>query len=126
MVEYTKMPLYFKAADTFAITSVTEVKPLVILEALAASLPIVAVNAPGASDTLSHMRDGILTDINIDAFSDSLTKVLTNSSLYQKLAIGAEQTAYQYGLNKISDDFIDLYQTAINLKGRSHSRSSAS
>ena len=126
MIEYAKMPLYFKVADIFAITSVTEVKPLAILEALAASLPIVAVNAPGASDTLSQMYDGILTDVDNEAFSNGLIKVLTDNALYNKLVLGADQTAYKYSLDNISNDFIDLYQNTINIKNTTISHSSAS
>ena len=113
-VEYKKIPAYYMVSDIFAITSTTEVKPLVILEALAAGLPIVAVYAPGAKDTLTDDSDGILTKESLDEYSNALIKLLTDDLLYQRLSKGAVKTSVLYSADHISDCFISLYKELSN------------
>ena len=60
-VEYKEIPNYYGASDLFIMTSTTEVKPLALLEAMATGLPIIAVSACGASDTIQDGLNGYLT-----------------------------------------------------------------
>ncbi|NTU72084.1 MAG: glycosyltransferase family 4 protein, partial [Coriobacteriia bacterium] len=52
MVPYDSVPDYEASADAFVTGSVSEVHPLVVLEAMAAGLPVVAVSSPGIADTV--------------------------------------------------------------------------
>ncbi len=118
-IDYNEMPLYYKSADIYAITSVTEVKPLTILEALAASLPVVAVSAPGASDTLTDMKDGLLTGHDENEFAGALLKLFTNEDLYLKLKTGALDTSLEYSADKISEAYLSLYHSLTSEQSRS-------
>ena len=60
MVPYDRVPDYEAAADVFVTGSVSEVHPLVVLEAMAAGLPVVAVSSPGISDTVTDGESGLL------------------------------------------------------------------
>ncbi|MDD5603757.1 MAG: glycosyltransferase [Eubacteriales bacterium] len=115
-INYTDMPAYYKMADIFAITSVTEVKPLTILEALAAGLPVVAVNASGASDTLTDMYDSILTASDKDRYSEALLRILSDEALHGKLSKGALLTASGYSADSISASYLKLYDDLVGLK----------
>ncbi len=110
-IDYNEMPLYYKSADIYAITSVTEVKPLTILEALAAGLPVVAVSAPGASDTLTDMKDGLLTGHDENEFAGALLKLFADEDLYLKLKTGALDTSLEYSADKISEAYLSLYRS---------------
>ncbi len=57
-VAFEDVPAYLKAADLFAFASNTETQGLVTLEAMAAGLPVVAVDAVGTRDVVVHERDG--------------------------------------------------------------------
>lgn len=113
-VDYKKIPVFYLLSDIFAITSTSEVKPLVILEALAANIPVVAVNAPGAMDTLTDGFDSILTKECIGEFSDALIKLLENEVFYKKLKTGTHVTASKYSIRSVSNDILNMYQDIIN------------
>lgn len=119
-VEYKNIPVLYKIADIFAIASTTEVNPLVILEALAAHVPVVAVNAPGATDTITDHYDGILVNEDIVEFSDGIASLLEDTVLYKKLKRGSEETASRYSIKNISEDIINLY-TDILTEKKDHS-----
>ncbi len=117
-VDYKSIPFYYKMAYVFAIASTTEVKPLVILEALAAGLPIVAVNAPGAADTLTDGHDGILTDVTRESLARGIDRLLKDRDLYEGLRRGALETAESYSIDRVSDIFLALYEELIKAKSR--------
>ncbi len=60
-VPFNEVPAYLKAADLFCFASVTETQGLVTLEALAAGLPVVAVDANGTRDVVAN-EPGRLAD----------------------------------------------------------------
>ncbi|HBK54506.1 MAG TPA: glycosyltransferase family 4 protein, partial [Syntrophomonas wolfei] len=49
----------------------TETQGLVLIEAMAAGLPVVAVGAYGVQDMVDHEINGLLTPLDIEAFSDA-------------------------------------------------------
>ena len=51
----SRLPDLYANADAFVFTSVTETLGLVVLEAMASGLPVIAVPAGGVAD---HLRDG--------------------------------------------------------------------
>jgi glycosyltransferase involved in cell wall biosynthesis len=53
-------PTYLKAFDAFALTSVKEGLPYVLIEAGYAALPVVATNVGGVKEIIEDMRSGIL------------------------------------------------------------------
>ncbi|MBK8984634.1 MAG: glycosyltransferase [Chloroflexi bacterium] len=57
-VAFEEVPNYLKAADLFSFASITETQGLVTMEAMAANLPVVAVDASGTSDIVEHEKTG--------------------------------------------------------------------
>lgn len=110
--DYAQMPVCYAAADLFCMSSLTEVKPLVVLEALAAGLPVVAVHACGTSDTLTHDRDGLLIDLNRDQFASALHRVLEDDGERSRLSQGARRTAASYGMDAYVSRLLELYEEA--------------
>lgn len=117
-VEYLRMPEYFAAADYFCISSTTEVKPLVVLEALASGLPTVAVAACGTSDTLTDGVDGVLTPERIEPFARALRQVAENSGWRRELSRNARRTARQYSMDGYVERLVELYREAISRRAR--------
>jgi 1,2-diacylglycerol 3-alpha-glucosyltransferase len=112
-IEYKDIPDYYNAAYAFIMTSTTEVKPLALLEAMASGLPIVAVSAPGSSDTINHEFDGYLTDNNMDSFTAGLSRILSSTDLRNKLSEGAYKTSEQYSMENTAKILEELYQGLI-------------
>ena len=67
----------FKCGDLFVFSSVTETQGMVVLEAMAAGLPVVAVDAPGVRDVVSEEENGFLVpEGDADAFAARVRQVL--------------------------------------------------
>lgn len=83
----------FAGADVFLFPSLTETQGLVVAEAMAAGLPVVAVAASGTNDTVAHGKDGLLCPPEPGAFAAVIHDVLSNEALRGRLAAGAREKA---------------------------------
>jgi 1,2-diacylglycerol 3-alpha-glucosyltransferase len=113
LVDPAEIPGYLAAADLFVMASKAEVKPLAQLEAMAAGVPIVAVAAPGAIDTIVHGENGFLVGENVEEFAAAVLDIVSNPEKqlqYQKAAL---KTATSYSHSKISGHYLNLYEDLI-------------
>jgi glycosyltransferase involved in cell wall biosynthesis len=113
LVDRAEIPTYLAAADLFVMSSTTEVKPLAQLEALAAGVPIVAVSAPGADDTIIHDENGLLAPQTITEFGDAIRQLLFDSERLRRYQAAAIKTAANYSHPKIATDYLELYRDMI-------------
>ncbi len=80
------MPPYFWLADVYALTSTYDIFPIVLLEAMASRLGLVASKNGGASEVLSSGDDGLLVDpYDIDEVTGALGRVLADGALRRRL-----------------------------------------
>ncbi len=100
MVDYLQVPSYLAAADGFVTTSVTEVHPLSVIEALAAGLPVVGIQSPGVGDTITDGHDGLLSANDLAAYSAKLTRFLVQGDLRAQMAAVAPATAEKYAIER--------------------------
>ena len=73
---FSEVTIYLKAADIFAFASVTETQGLVTMEAMAAGLPVVAVDASGTRDIVDNGEQGFLVRNDADALSESIKQLM--------------------------------------------------
>ena len=87
---------YLKAFDVFALTSIKEGLPYVLLEAGLAGLPVVASDIGGISEIIEDKKTGILTKSR-DALviADSLSFLLDNAHLRQSLGTALQASVTQ-------------------------------
>ncbi len=109
-VEYGQIPNYFAAGDLFVMTSTTEVKPLVVLEAMATRLPVVAVAACGTQDTLTHGHDGWLTDTTRESFVGGLQNALNDGQERRRRGENAADSVTEYSLENYTKRLLTLYR----------------
>ncbi|CFX58459.1 Glycosyl transferase, family 1 [Syntrophomonas zehnderi OL-4] len=83
----------YHSADLFVFASLTETQGLVVTEAMAAGLPVVAVRASGVQDMVDDGLDGILTNEDMDEFVAAVCKVLVDKDLYDELKGNAYRKA---------------------------------
>jgi glycosyltransferase involved in cell wall biosynthesis len=84
------LPLYYNAADYFVIPSSSgEGLPLVLLEAMACGLPVIATTVGGTPEIIKDMKNGVLVPPRKPkALAETISKFLLNKEL--GLAIGEE------------------------------------
>ena len=78
---------YLKAFDLFVLSSVKEGQPWVILEAMTATLPIVATNIAGIPEMIENEKSGLLVEpADPDALAAAIEKTLNHPSLAHEYA----------------------------------------
>jgi len=115
-VDYKDIKNYYNIAYTFVIASTTEVNPLVIIEALASGIPVLAIKAMGAVDILTDGLDGLLVDNDIEKLADALEKIIKEPELREKLSLGALKTSKKYSIDTISERMLNLYREIIAIQ----------
>jgi len=83
------------ALDVFALPSHAEGIPLVVYQAMAAALPIVASDVGGISELLTHENNALLVSAgSVDAVADALIRVAADSQIRGALGKAARETVY--------------------------------
>lgn len=113
---FAETPSYMKAANLFGFASITETQGLATLEAMAAGLPVVAVNASGTRDILKHGQQGYLVENDATALASAIKRLLSNPERMQKFAQAAYKKAQSFNITKLTDKLLDVYEQAIRDK----------
>lgn len=102
----------YSGADIFVFASVTETQGLVIGEAKAAGLPVVAVDAYGVSEMVKHGEDGYLVPLDLEQYTKHVNKLLNDEQLRNKLSknalINAQELSAANCTNKLSQIYVNL------------------
>ena len=77
----------------FVIPSRYEGNPKVVIEALAAGLPVIATKSQGLTEIVEDGVNGLLVDANAESIADGMRKLLNDSELWLKLSQGARRSA---------------------------------
>ena len=106
------MQNYYGAADLFVFSSTTETQGLVLVEAMAAGTPVVAVDSPGIRDVVNG-KNGFMVKESIRDFSEKVIKVLDDSKLRKKMSQNARKTAADYSISKMSKRMLKIYKSVL-------------
>jgi phosphatidylinositol alpha 1,6-mannosyltransferase len=89
-----RLPDLYANCDAFVFASVTETLGLVVLEAMASGLPVVAAPAGGVADHLRHGENGLAyPEGDAGALARSMVALAGDYALTRRLARGARRTA---------------------------------
>ena len=90
------LPDCYAAANVFAFASRTETQGLVLLEAMAAGLPVVALSEMGTADILDSGRGCFTPPDDPQAFGEVLGRILANPAAWGHLAGEARRLADEW------------------------------
>lgn len=79
----------YSQAHACVLPSRHEGMPLNLLEALSAACPVLAYDIPGVNEVIEHGKNGLIPQQSINALTNALRQLITNSALQQSLAKGA-------------------------------------
>lgn len=91
-------------SEIFVLSSNSEGMPNALLEAMALGLACVATDCPigGVADIINNNENGILISMNnMEALSDSLEKLMTDSSFSERLRNNATNVVEDYSADRI-------------------------
>jgi len=123
-----RLPDTYASADAFVFASLTETLGLVVLEAMASGLPVVAVAAGGVVD---HLRDednglavppaGLTTMTN--GLKERMVRLARDPALRRSLALAARRTAegrsWQCELDRLEQSYREVHAAWLTRRGAS-------
>ncbi len=113
-VKYDEVPKYFAASDIFLFPSVSETQGLVSIEAMAAGVPVIGMNATGTKDVVVDGRTGFLCRNNAADFAEKTKKLIYNDSLRERYSKNAAKEAEKYSIDVCTKKLLKFYSKAID------------
>jgi 1,2-diacylglycerol 3-alpha-glucosyltransferase len=105
------LPDAYASADAFVFTSLSETQGLVLVEALAAGLPIVAVDTPQTRDVLGGA--GMVVPASAPALAAALTRVLAAGPHAAQIS----PIALRFDGPSLAERILDLYGDLLGVRG---------
>jgi glycosyltransferase involved in cell wall biosynthesis len=97
----SRLPDLYANCDAFVFASVTETLGLVVLEAMASGLPIIAVPAGGVRDHLHNGRNGLACrEGDTQGMALAMVRIATEWGLSRRLARGARHSVEELSWDK--------------------------
>ena len=113
------MPAVLASIDIAVNPSDSESLSNVILEAMAAALPVVAYDVGGNSELVNDQRGALISAGNEASFADAVEKLLSDAALREQLGQNARQfTQENFSLEKVRQRYSDLYTMLLRKKNR--------
>ena len=108
----------YQAMDVFAFTSKSETQGIVLAEAMAAGIPVVALDAPGVREVVIDKQNGrLLANENIQEFAAALTWVASLTREKSKLIKqNLKTTAEKFSMSTCANRALAIYQSLITGK----------
>jgi len=101
------------AGDVFLYASQTETQGLVVAEAMAAGLPVVAVDAGGVSEAVQDGTSGFLVAPDVEALAARGMALLDDPTLRRAMGRAAREAARPFGLDVMTDRIVEVYESCI-------------
>lgn len=105
-------------ADLFVFASRTETQGMVLLEALASGIPVVAVNDEAFENVIKIGKTGYLVKPDEDLFADKTHDLLNNDALYKSFSQAALKSVEKYSVRNTALYLEQLYKKVIDEKDR--------
>lgn len=107
----------YKVGTLFATASETETQGIVLIEAAATGLPIVAVDAGAVKEVCQNNINGVLCKPgDIDGIASGIKKILGSKEIRQKYSENSLEISKKHDLKNTLDRFEEIYKEAIQLK----------
>jgi phosphatidylinositol alpha-mannosyltransferase len=110
------LPRYHASADIFCAPNTgKESFGIVLLEAMAAGLPVVATDIPGFSQVVSPGRHGILVRKDDPvSLASAINLLADDSGLRQRLGAEGKAAAELYSWDRVVDQVVQVYEESLS------------
>lgn len=113
----------YKMGDVFVTASEIETQGIVLIEAAASGLPLVAVNAGAVREICVDNENGFLIEIDKSIKSDvasmiskAVSMILKDKKMREHFSVNSVKLASEHDFEKTLDKFINIYQRVLNNK----------
>jgi L-malate glycosyltransferase len=107
----TDVPELMRAADAFALTSLSEAASLTLLEAMASGLPVIVTDVGGNPELVRHEHEGLLFPRgDVNRCADAIRRVFRDPELAARLGTAGRARAVEcYQLERTVEQYYRLY-----------------
>lgn len=112
VLPYERVIDAYAGADLFVFASQTETQGMVIGEAMAAGLPVVAVAASGVTDLVRDGVDGYLTPHQLAPFVERVVELLEHPEQRRQMGAEARRQAETISVARTTDALLEVYAAA--------------
>ncbi len=106
---------YYQLGDLFVFASKSETQGMVILEAMAAGLPVVAVRSSGIDDVVKNEANGFKTAEDIHRWTDAVQRLLEDEATRQAMSERAVSSARRHAIDHFAHDVAETYTQVLAL-----------
>ncbi|MBN2247286.1 MAG: glycosyltransferase [Coriobacteriia bacterium] len=104
----------YRSYDAFVTASTIETQGIVLLEAMSAGLPIVAVRALAVPEIVGEGRAGLLVEPgDIPGLADALVRVVGDQALREEMGAAGREDVHEHALSEIVVRLEELYGVAV-------------
>jgi len=102
--------LYF-AADAFVLPTLYEPFGLVVVEAMAAGIPVITSKGCGATEGMEHQKEVYHLDdpTSLEEMTEAMRSLATSASLRQAIASKGREKAKQFAWDRVAAKVLDVY-----------------
>lgn len=113
-IDYKKIPSVFHSADLFLFSSKTETLGKVIIEAMAAGLPVVTLNIAPFKEMITQGKEGFLVQFNAASIARAALSILQDDKLQNEMSQNAKIKAETFSINNIIMKIESIYAKTIH------------
>jgi glycosyltransferase involved in cell wall biosynthesis len=114
--QQNNIPDILQKINMLVVPSIWEGFPTVILEAMAASVPVVATDVSGSRELVRNKRTGLLIPVGQpDALAQAILWLLDNPDAGQRMAEHARHQVQQHTFDTVARHYDNLYRSCLHL-----------
>ena len=104
----------YKMGSVFATASEIETQGIVLIEAAASGLPLIAVNKGAVSEVCLNGENGYLCEPgSVEEISRAILKIMKDDELRKKFVTRSIKIAHEHDFEKTLDKFINIYKRVV-------------
>ncbi len=111
-IPWDQIHKYYQIPNVFVTASHTETQGLTVLEAMAASIPVVAYDDDAFRDVVVHDLNGYLFKDKKD-YRKYIKKIMTDRKVYERLSRQARIQGESHSSKYYAEKILDVYYTAL-------------
>lgn len=110
-------PMLYAAMDVFVLPSLQEAFPMVILEAMACGVPVVATRVGDVAEIIEPNTSGLLVEArDVTALQDAIKEVLTHKDAAARMSEAARtRTEQKFSSVAMAKQYYSLYQRVMGI-----------
>jgi 1,2-diacylglycerol 3-alpha-glucosyltransferase len=112
-VPFSEMPDVYADTDLFVFGSTTETQGMVVIEALASGVPVVAVYDTAIADSVLTNSNGILVHKDKEVFGQTIYNILHNKDLYIKLQKQTQPSVTRFSIQMTTQVLLQVYDEVL-------------